>query len=431
MEGPLHLLIGTDISTEAGALASHSVGPRRLATMLLNTTLVLAATLIVTVPDAHASGAQPSGPAAVEPGHYESQQGAAVDTVYSISERTGKRQVVTGTVISDGLDEVVVERGGKESKIDTVEVERIAWGGLSAAMREADVYFERGDFENAAAKYRLATDSETRDVVQAVARQRTGEALLRLGSTDPSKYTEAVAEFDRFISDHSKNRALPQVRWMKARAALLGGDATTAATEFGALYNEGAGTTPTPGYDPLLCVRAGVAGAQAQLEAGDTLAARDMFGGIKSRLSAMISQAEPGNAAAVELERLAAEADLGEGFALIASAQGAQAENFFNARLSSSDSSPTTRFGATLGLAEAHYQQKEYSDARLLFTRVAALDFTSRDRIALALVRQAQCRIQLKDGEWKPAARKGLEMVIADYGDTPAAFEARQVLETF
>lgn len=357
-------------------------------------------------------------------------QDSSGDTVHTLSARTGKRAIVTGTVTENGLAEVVLTQGDKETRIESVEVERIAWGGVTPDFREADIYFERGDFENSATRFRQALDAEERAVVKAVALRRIGESLLRLGASDSSKYTEAVAEFDRFISDYSKDRALPEVRWMKGRAALLGGDAKTAATEFGALYHEGAGTTPTPGYDMLLCARAGVAAAQAQLAAGETLAAREMFGVVRNRLSEMLSQAEPGNPAAVELGHLAAEADLGEGFVLIANDQGAQAKPFFNARFSNADSSPTTRFGALLGLAEAHYRQQEFSEARLAFARVAALDYTSRDRVAHALVRMAQCRVQLKDGDWKPAARTWLEDVVRTYGDTPAAFEARQVLPT-
>lgn len=392
-----------------------------LTTAVLTSAGMIALSLCVGT--AHA--AQPAVPA-----WYAAQDSAPLDTLYTLSARTGKRAVVTGTITEDGLAEVVLKRGDKETRVESSDVERIAWDASSASMREADVYFERGDFENAASRYKLAKDEEEREVVKAVASRRMGESLLRLGASDPTNFAGAVAEFDSFISTYPKNRALPQVRWMKARAALLAGDAATAAVEYGSLYNEGAGTTPSPGYDPLLCARAGVLGAQALLAKGDTLAARDMFGGVKSRLSAMLSQAEPGNAAAVELEMLAAEADLGEGFALIGSAQGAQAETFFTARLANADASATTRFGATLGLAESHYQQGEFSEARLLFARVAALDFTSRDRVALALLRVAQCRSELKDGEWKPAARAHIEEVLATYGDTPAAFEARQVLQT-
>jgi TolA-binding protein len=359
------------------------------------------------------------------------QDGQRPDQVHVHDKERDRRTVVTGVVVENTLTSVRVEREGKETRVDPVEVERITWGTVSPAFREAQVFYDRGDYENAAARFRQATDTEERDVTKAVARWRAGEALLELGASDPSRYAEALEEFQRFLADHPQNRHVPQVRMMQARATRLSGDAKAAGALYKSLYEEGASATPTPGYDRLLCMRAGLEAAESLIEAGETLGAREILGVLKSSISSMQPQVAADSAESEELARLAAEADLGEGYVLIANEQASQAESFFQSRLQNADSAGATmRYGAMMGLGEAYRAENKYNEARVLFARVSAIDFTNRDRSARALLRLAQTTLDLKEPDATARARKWLTELVESFGDTPSAGPARELLTT-
>lgn len=361
----------------------------------------------------------------------EAQQptGTRPDQVYVHDAKSDRRSVVTGTVTENSLSKVVVQREGKESKLEPLEVDLIVWGEVSPAFREAKVFYERGDYENAAAKYRQATDVDERAVVKAEARHRAGESLLQLGATDPSKYAEALTEFGKFLEDHPDDRAVPEVRSLQARATLLNGDAAAAGALYRSLFESGSGQNPKPGYDRILCLQAGLAAGQALLAANDTLGAREVFGVLESGISSLQPQLAQGSPESQELARLAAEADLGEGYLLIAGGQPGQAETFFEARLRNADKAgATTRFGAMMGLAEAYAAGHKSAEARVLFARVASIDFTNRDRTARALLRLAQTTVELKEPESAANARKWLNDIVTYYGNTPSARAARENL---
>jgi TolA-binding protein len=165
------------------------------------------------------------------------------------------------------------------------------------------------------------------------------------------------------------------------------------------------------------------------IAAGDTLASREILGVLKSGIASMRAQVQADSPASEELAALAAEADLGEGYVLIASGQHAQAESFFQSRLQNADSAgPTTRFGAMLGLSEAYAAGKKHAEARILFARVTAIDFTRRDRTARALLRLAQTTLELKESDADARARKWLTELLENYGDTPSASTARGLI---
>ena len=62
----------------------------------------------------------------------------------------------TGTVLSNGLEEVTVDVKGSTRKIDSQTVQRVVFGQVPAAFRDGEAYSLRGDFENAASSFRLA-----------------------------------------------------------------------------------------------------------------------------------------------------------------------------------------------------------------------------------------------------------------------------------
>jgi outer membrane protein assembly factor BamD (BamD/ComL family) len=356
-------------------------------------------------------------------------QGGRPDQVFL---KGGTRQE-TGSVIENGLADVVLTQDGKEKRLDASRVERIIWGAVGSAFREGQTDFARGDYENAAAKYALAASEDERPVIQAVARKRAGEALLRLGAKDPSQYDLALETLGRFLSDHPSSRLVPEVRALQARATLLRGkegDLARAGALYRSLFEAGSGTTPTQGYDRLASLEAGLLAVRALTDAGETLAAREVAGVLAAAVSAMSAEVQEGSRAAADLRQLGAEVRLAEGFVLLASQQGRQAETFFKGQLQQSKEGPAAlRYGAMLGLGRAYFDQEKYREASVQFATVAAIDYTDRDRTAGALLHFAETQIKLGDKDGPTQAKIRLTQILESFGDTPSASTARKLLE--
>lgn len=356
------------------------------------------------------------------------------DKVHVWNARRGETQVFSGVVVEDGLEKIkLTEKGGKEVRKPSLDVRRVVWGNVPNSYADGKTYLDRTDYENAVAKFRsAATDSEAREVVQAAARFYSTEALIGWGASDPSRFTEAVQEADRFLSAYADNRQVPYARAQKARATHLSGNPSGAGALYRSLFDEIA--EPSETYSFSLCAKAGRSAGHALLQAepADTVAAREIFSDLDSRCGAKIAELDEGDPALAELESLQQAAQLGEGYVLLASSgQAHQARLFFESRLNGlDDAAAEVRFGTLLGLAQALRADGETPKARIHFASVAAFDYTDRDRTAAALLGLAECYIELKDSsEWASDAKTRLTRIRDKYGDTPSARMARELLE--
>jgi len=356
------------------------------------------------------------------------------DQVTHAHPRTGRISTASGVVTQNALTGVRLEdESGQEQRFAVADVRRIVWGTAPPSFREGQTYRERGDLERALANFRTAaSDASARPVVQAAARLEAAETLLERGALDPNEYTECVAECDRFLADHPENRAIPRVRWIKARATWLGGDPAAAAQLFLALYQEGANEPATEGYSRVACLEAGLEAAEAYLATSDTLAARELFAGLESAFASMIAAldvtADPAHRA--RLEGGQGRAATGEGFCLLAAGEIEQAASFFENRLAAAGAATEEGLAATLGLAEALLASGETRRAEVEFAKVSAIDHTSRDRTARALLGLARSSLQLMDQGSQAAARRWLTYLKEHLGDTPAARPAAELLAT-
>jgi len=338
----------------------------------------------------------------------------------------------TGIITENSLTSIVLSRAGKEKPIDASKVERIVWGQFGSAYRDGLDYFERGDYENAAAKFILAATEDEREVIQAEARLLAGTALLRFGASDPASYVKSVEEFDRFLADYPDARGVPLARARQARATWLrggDGDAAAAGALYRSLFEAGTGATPSEGYDRVASFEAGLQAIRALTGSGDTLGAREIAGVLSSAVGTVQGEAEEGSVEARRLASLAAEVQLAEGFALLAGDQAAQAETFFASQLASSAEGPAARrYGAMLGLGRAQLAQGKARDASVQLATVASIDYTDRDRSAEALLHLAKALLELGDSDGPAQARLRLEVLTDSFGDTPSATPARQLL---
>ena len=360
------------------------------------------------------------------------QERSRPDQVHIRNQRTGRTSIISGTVTANRLDDVLVSiaRGG-ENKLGSDGVERILWGEVPPSFRDGRTYFERGDWASAAQEFRLAAgDASAREVVQAVARLRAAQSLLRSGAQDPAHFTEAVAEVRTFLADYPNNRDVPVARMTEARALLLSGKPDEAGAAYRAVFSELSGDSTTEGYAPGTCMQAGMLAARCMLHAQDTLAAREILTSITTAVGPMIEAQDENSSLRAQLTRIRDEALLGGGFAELAAGNSKEALTYFRGEQTRLDSSAsqTRRMVVLLGLAEALFAEGQFLEAEYLFANVSALDHGAADRVSQAQLRMAQCELELKHSDSRERARTLLKSVIDNHGDTPSAPVARDVL---
>jgi tetratricopeptide (TPR) repeat protein len=327
--------------------------------------------------------------------------------------------------------ETVVLRGEKKRIYDTWRVDRIVWGNVSGSFREGRTYFERADYENAAAKFLVASTNDPRHPVQAAARLLAARSYLKLATTNPDRISDAIEQAERYIDDHPEGAGLPVVRALLARATWLSGEPATAALLYRELFQEAAADAITPGYSVVPCLRAGLYSARSYLSAGETLPARELYTTLEQRANSAIAALGEDSRDRSALTRLSLEARAGEGFVLITSKQNRQAITFFQSALSSAGKTESAlRYASLLGLGEAQVAEKRFREAQLNFAKVSSIDHTDRDRVARALFRLAESTRELSDPGSAGTVRMWLQSVSTDYGDTPWAGPARELLET-
>ena len=352
------------------------------------------------------------------------------DQVYVKNERTGDVKVVSGTIVADGIDKVTVSRDGKEQKLDSALVQEVIWGESSMAFQEGFTYFDRGDWENAAAKFLVAAGEDERAPVKAAAQLYAARALMNWGALDSAHYAEAAGRFDDFLSDNGDNRQVPLARSLQARNAWLAGDPAKAGGLYRSLFEEGTSASPTPGYDLGLCLDAGLQAARAMVAADDTLAAREIYGVLANRARTAAASQEEGTPERAHFARLETEALLGTGFVDVASGQHDQAITFFSGQISQAKTggNATALYGATYGMALALYGKGEVRKAQLQFATVSALDYTDDDRSAAAKLGLARCYLDLGDSDGAATAKALLTEITEQFGTTPSARAARELL---
>jgi len=337
----------------------------------------------------------------------------------------GQVSTIVGTVKENTLTNVVVDTGSGQRKLGALDVERIDFGDVPEPYTEGLAYQERNDFENAAAKLSLAAgSSEARAVVRARARLLAAQAQLRRGADDPAAFGLALHECEQFLSEFPDNRDVPQARLLLGRAQRLSGDAAAAAQTYAELYREAGGAQPATGYPPRIGFQAGLAATEAYLALKDVTQARTIASGLDASIGAALAALAENDPLRAELDRLQSEARLCEGYSLLAAGSTSQAKTFFQGQIQGSESNAARRFGAKLGLGEALLAEGNARAAQIEFAQVSAIDHTSEDRVARALVGLAQTAIQLGA---KDDARLWLDTVRTEHADTPAALKVAEL----
>ena len=341
----------------------------------------------------------------------------------------GRTVTDTGKITENSLEKVVIDKGRGDKSIDVANVQRVVFGDVPPSFTEGTAYFDRRQFAEAAKAFQLAAgDASARDIVKARARLSAAQAYLQHGAQDPSAFAQAQAEVETFISDYSDNRELPEARLLLGRAQRLSGDAAAAAKTYADLFGEAA--AGTSGYPKKICFRAGVGAAEAYIASGDAEKARGLYGNLESAVTSGLADLDERSPDRREFLLLQNQARLGEGFCLLAKGSTSQAKTFFKGRLDGANGNAPLRHGARLGLAEALLAEGKVREAQIEFAQVSAIDHTDRDRVARALVGLAQCSLKLSDKNANASAKRSLETVRDNYGDTPSVLRAQELLQT-
>ncbi|MDF1837414.1 MAG: hypothetical protein P1V35_06085 [Planctomycetota bacterium] len=349
----------------------------------------------------------------------------AKDKVTHYNDRNERVVTEAGMIEASGLDGLTIKIDDETTrKVDANAVMRIVWGEVPSSFTDGDTYWKRQDYASALTQYRLAaSDGDARTAVQAAARMRSIECLMKLGASDAGRFTEAMDEAGRYISDHSTGFDLARATQAKARALWLTGKPQEASDLYNGLFEKG--SAKAAGYPSMLCYESGLQAAWSALDAADTGKARTYFTATQTAIEGALGDAIPTQAP--QLQSWAATASIGEGFCLLKSGDSRGARSFFEGKQSSSTLDASGVFAATLGLGEALLAAGEAAEAQVHLARVSALDPSGRDRTARALLGLAKCMKALGDPKAETQASILLAKVKGAYGDTPAAVEAAKV----
>lgn len=300
------------------------------------------------------------------------------------------------------LDEVAFRRGSPEGRLETRRAElvvRVVHGRGSPTWESARSAREAGELIEAATLFTAAAGEDSPP-------WQAPLALLELAETHAARgeagRDEALAAVDRFLGEHAEHRELPRALLLKASLAAAAGD--SAAME-GAVEQvldlEGAGR-----IGPDWGVRAQLTLGNARLDAGDGRGAGDAFaqGG---RLAQQALDELDGRAdLRATLETLSLAARGGEGAALLADGQVAQARSFFQQLQRDGADDPAVAAAAGNGLALADFAEGQHKQAQLGFARVAVTGAAVPDEHAKALYYLGQCAEALADAGLEKGGRQ-------------------------
>jgi len=352
-----------------------------------------------------------------------------------IAGRRDSEVPIAGTLVEARLDRVVIEVDGEEKSYDHTKVLRVQLNRLPVEFEDGRKHVKAGRYAEAVEAFSEVARTADRAPVQAAALLEAIGAEVGMSSADPAAIGRARALADRFVSEHGDHRDVPRARRWQARLAHVEGDTGVAIDRYSALLGELSGAEAAVGYEPILCLEAGLAGAHAALDAGENDRARDLFANLEEAATAVASARDADDPVAIEAEAVRERAQLGEGWILLAGGQGTQAESFFKSRAKRPEdggqlSTALARFEARMGLARSYEAAGKLRDAQVEYAAVSATAFGAQDLVARALLGLAATTLELGDTEARAQARLWLEELLKRFPDTPSARPGRELLAT-
>jgi len=346
-----------------------------------------------------------------------------------IIRKTSAAPLRVDKVTAETYEEVRYRQRGRtaELKLTADKVLEVIYGDQPAAYRQGLRFLDKMDYENAVASLKLSMEGTgIRPWVKTYALLHMGQAYHLWGSTDKTKFQEAINTYNNLLEIDPKTRFYAEVLLNMALAYSANGDLSNAVATFDRLGKEA--------YEKKLGVlweaRAKHEKAEAKLLAGQLDDAERDFKSSETFCTEQAKKTEDAGIQA-ELNRLAGLDRLSQGMVLIKRKRYKQAKDFFNGVLSNSNSTLEAMAGAQNGLGECFLAEKRLKDAQNQFGIAKVVYGGVTAEAAKATYYLGICCLELKEKEpkYKMMAQTYFQEVVTLYPTTTWAKEAQKKLK--
>jgi len=350
---------------------------------------------------------------------------AAQQGSITVLNRERKPAPQSGTVISETLATVKLQRGESERSYDTKDVSAISYGPGSAAYESGLKALATNDLANAESLFAQAAGDSQPGWVAAHALLRQAEVAARRGPTRLAQAREAIEQFLKRFPEH---RLLPQALLDKARYAFLAGDAATSNAAVSQAQQLAKDGKVTPDWS----VRAHLVLADLHLDAGDAKAASTAYAAAEQAAQA----AQPGLADRPDLVPAVADLSLsarvGTASCMLAGGDLAGARAYYSKLAGDGKDRADVQAAAANGLAECDFRDKgRLKEAQLGFARTAVTAFSVPSERARALYFLGRCAEELGKQNAEPDGRQKAAAYFKEVADRyPSTRWARLAQQT-
>jgi tetratricopeptide (TPR) repeat protein len=334
-------------------------------------------------------------------------------------------QIEAASISEDTYKEIVykLENVNDVQRVPSRDVREVIIPDL-ADVAKGRLLRDKGQLEAAVAQFKAAADKETAPARRQYPLFELADTTLRWASTDPKRWDDAIAAYQKLMSDVKDTRFLAPARLGLGRCYLAKKDFAKAEQSFTALENDA-----REKFGIEWEVRAKYFKALTVETKGNFAEAQTLYASLERTAKTAQEGVKAGSPELGELKSLEADAVAKQGECLVASGKLDDAQRYYQGLLSSR---PEMKAGASNGLGRVLFEKKQFEEARFQFANVVARFFDNRGEYQKALFWLGCCYEELvKAGKEKTPPEK-----IARYfndcveidATSPVAFEARQHL---
>ncbi len=330
-----------------------------------------------------------------------------------------------GEVTAATAAEVTYTSPDGDKKVPSATVRAIEWHSMPETFRLAENLAENGQFGEAATQYLEAAKEALRDLTKAEATFRGARAALRAADTDAATAEAAADRLQEYINDHPDGLRVAEANLLLARALLLQGQPTEAASALQSLESR----TVTDGWGMTWAAHAKYHRGVALAAAGEAGQARSAFQSVATAVDGAIST----EGADAELGELKERALIAQGETYIVEKDWQQALQYFRRHADSGTRS--VQAAALAGVGQALFLSTEGSgeaatlrEAQMALARAMARDTSNAETSAKSLYFFGKVLLALGEERERDARNRALtyfDLVTDQYPTTDWAEQAR------
>ena len=297
---------------------------------------------------------------------------SGANTLYAQQDeiiRVEGRNLTGVKILSESYKEIQYKRGVVDAKISTDKVRDLIYGDRPESYTNGINYLDKEEYENAIDSFKLAMEKKTvREWIQTYGRLQIARAYQGWAVTTPAKYKDAVAAYNDLLQHDPETRFYAEALYNLAKCHAGNGDVAASVQAFDRLAQEA--------YDKKLGliweVRAKFEKAVVQLDGGKLDEADRDF---RSAGTFVAEQAKSAKDEVLigELNRIASLARLYQGTVMIRKKKYADARRFFEEIINDDSSNINAKAGASNGLGEILFTEKNWKEAQFQFARAKVM----------------------------------------------------------